>query len=115
MKPNIYDTINNPKEKFLQKTQESNDITSEIYSVSTMNTVKRLSRERMGMFLGLIATFFLSLNCFYAKVILKTYPNDFDSIEFLFMRGLSIVIYGIFHTYYTKQKILSINELPLKL
>ena len=106
---------NNPKENFLKKQNQSYDITSEIYSVSTMNTVKRLSRERFGMFLGLIGTFFLSLNCFYAKVIIRTYPNDFDSIEFLFMRGLSIVIYGIIHTYYTKQKILPINELPLKL
>ena len=106
---------NNPKEKFLKKQNQSYDITAEIYSVSTMNTVKRLSRERFGMFLGLIGTFFLSLNCFYAKVIIRTYPNDFDSIEFLFMRGLSIVIYGIIHTYYTKQKILPINELPLKL
>jgi drug/metabolite transporter (DMT)-like permease len=31
------------------------------------------------------------------------------------MRGLSIVIYGIIHTFYTKQKILSLNELPLRL
>ncbi len=103
----------NPKEKFLQK-QKSEDITAEIYSVSTMNSVVRLSRERWGMLLGLIGTFFLSLNCFYAKVILKSYPEDFDSIEFLFMRGLSIVLYGIIHTYYTKQKIIPINELPLK-
>ena len=115
MKSNISDTTNNPKDYFLQKNKESYDITAEIYSVSTMNTIKRLSRERYGMLLGLIGTFFLSLNCFYAKVILKTYPNDFDSIEFLFMRGLSIVIYGIIHTYYTKQKIININELPLKL
>ena len=91
------------------------DITAEIYSVSTMNSVIRLSRERWGMLLGLIGTFFLSLNCFYAKVILKAYPDDFDSIEFLFMRGLSIVIYGIIHTFYSKQKILSLNELPLRL
>lgn len=103
----------NPKEKFLQK-QKNEDITAEIYSVSTMNSVVRLSRERWGMLLGLIGTFFLSLNCFYAKVILKSYPEDFDSIEFLFMRGLSIVLYGIIHTYYTKQKIIPINELPLK-
>ena len=115
MKSYLYDTTNNQKDNFLQKHKESYDITAEIYSVSTMNTIKRLSRERWGMVLGLIGTFFLSLNCFYAKVILKTYPNDFDSIEFLFMRGLSIVIYGIIHTYYTKQKILSINELPLKI
>ena len=106
---------NNPKENFLNKQNQSYDITAEIYSVSTMNTVKRLSRERLGMVLGLVGTFFLSLNCFYAKVILRTYPNDFDSIEFLFMRGLSIVFYGVIHTYYTKQKILSLNELPLKL
>ena len=104
----------NPKENFLRKTVNE-DITAEIYSVSTMNSVIRLSRERWGMLLGLIGTFFLSLNCFYAKMILKSYPADFDSIEFLFMRGLSIVIYGIIHTFYTKQKILSINELPLKL
>ena len=104
----------NPKENFLRKTVNE-DITAEIYSVSTMNSVIRLSRERWGMLLGLIGTFFLSLYCFYAKMILKSYPADFDSIEFLFMRGLSIVIYGIIHTFYTKQKILSINELPLKL
>ena len=104
----------NPKEKFLKK-EMNEDITAEIYSVSTMNSVIRLSRERWGMLLGLIGTFFLSLNCFYAKMILKSYPEDFDSIEFLFMRGLSIVIYGFIHTSYTKQRILSINELPLKM
>ena len=103
----------NPKEKFLEK-QKSYDITAEINSVSTMNSVIRLTRERWGMLLGLIGTFFLSLNCFYAKVILKSYPEDFDSVEFLFMRGLSIVIYGIIHTFYTKQKILNLNELPLR-
>ena len=114
MKSNNENITNNPKENFLQKQNSNYDITVEIYSVSSMNSVKRLSRERWGMLLGLIGTFFLSLNCFYAKVILKTYPDDFDSIEFLFMRGLSIVIYGIIHTYYTKQKVLSINELPLR-
>ena len=106
--------ISNPKEEFLRKQKKSEDITSEIYSVSTMNTTKRLSREKFGMFLALIGTFFLSLNCFYAKVILRTYPEDFDSIEFLFMRGLSIIFYGIFHTFYTKQRFLKISELPLR-
>ena len=106
--------IKNQKEAFLNKQNKNEDITAEIYSVSTMNSTKRLSRERVGMFLALIATFFLSLNCFYAKVILKTYPEDFDSIEFLFMRGMSIIIYGIFQTFYSKQKILKISELPLR-
>ena len=106
--------IPNQKEAFLKKQNKNEDITAEIYSVSTMNSTKRLSRERLGMLLALIATFFLSLNCFYAKVILKTYPEDFDSIEFLFMRGLSIIIYGIFQTFYSKQKILKISELPLR-
>jgi len=67
------------------------------------------------MLLGLTGTYFLSLNCFYAKVILKAYPEDFDSVEFLFMRGLSIVIFGVLHTYYYKQKILTLSELPLRL
>jgi drug/metabolite transporter (DMT)-like permease len=104
----------NPKEKFLEK-QKSYDITAEINSVSTMNSVIRLTRERWGMLLGLIGTFFLSLNCFYAKVILKSYPEDFDSVEFLFMRGLSIVLFGVIHTYYYHQKILSLSELPLRM
>ena len=104
----------NPKEQFLQK-QKSYDITAEINSVSTMNSVVRLSRERWGMFLGLVGTYFLSLNCFYAKVILKAYPEDFDSVEFLFMRGLSIVLFGVIHTYYYHQKILTLSELPLRL
>jgi drug/metabolite transporter (DMT)-like permease len=67
------------------------------------------------MLLGLIGTFFLSLNYFYAKVILKSYPEDFDSVEFLFMRGLSIVLFGIIHTYYYHQTILSLSELPLRM
>ena len=104
----------NPKEKFLEK-QKSYDITAEINSVSTMNSVIRLTRERWGMLLGLIGTFFLSLNCFYAKVILKSYPEDFDSVEFLFMRGLSIVLFGVIHTFYYHQKILSLSELPLRM
>ena len=104
----------NPKEKFLKK-QPSYNITAEIYSISTMNSVIRLSRERWGMLLGLVGTFFLSLNCFYAKVILKAYPEDFDSVEFLFMRGLSIVIFGVIHTYYHHLKILSFSELPLRM
>ena len=98
--------IPNQKEEFLKQQSKTEDIAAEIYSISTMNSTKRLSRERFGMFLALIATFFLSLNCFYAKVILKTYPNDFDSIEFLFMRGLSIIIYGIFQTFISKQKMI---------
>lgn len=106
--------IPNQKEEFLKQQSKTDDIAAEIYSISTMNSTKRLSRERFGMFLALIATFFLSLNCFYAKVILKTYPNDFDSIEFLFMRGLSIIIYGIFQTFISKQKVLGISELPLR-
>ena len=106
--------IPNQKEEFLRKQNKNEDITAEVFSVSTMNSTKRLSRERLGMFLALIATFFLSLNCFYAKVILKTYPEDFDSIEFLFMRGLSIIIYGTFHTFYSKQKVLKLSELPLR-
>ena len=71
----------NPKEKFLEK-QKSYDITAEINSVSTMNSVIRLTRERWGMLLGLIGTFFLSLNCFYAKVILKSYPEDLFQLNF---------------------------------
>ena len=74
----------------------------------------RITREKKGMILSFISTFFLSLNCFYAKIILRAYPNDFDSIEFLFMRGLSIVIYGILHTYITKTEIIKPNDLPLK-
>ena len=54
--------ISNPKEEFLNKQRKSEDITAEIYSVSTMNSTVRLSRERLGMFLALIGTFFLSLN-----------------------------------------------------
>ena len=104
----------NQKEQFLKKQSKNEDITAEIYSVATMNSTKRLSRERLGMFLALIATFFLSLNCFYAKVILKTYPDDFDSIEFLFMRGLSIIIFGTFQTFYSQQKVLKISELPFR-
>ena len=51
--------IPNQKEAFLRKQTKNEDITAEVFSVSTMNSTKRLSRERLGMFLALIATFFL--------------------------------------------------------
>ena len=102
------------KEKEFNQKENIESITAEIVSVTTITSSMRVAREKTGMFLSFIATFFLSLNCFYAKIILRAYPNDFDSIEFLFMRGLSIVIYGILHTYITKTEIIKPNDLPLK-
>ena len=94
--------------------KKKNNITAETISVKSITSSMRITREKKGMILSFISTFFLSLNCFYAKIILRAYPNDFDSIEFLFMRGLSIVIYGILHTYITKTEIIKPNNLPLK-
>ena len=102
------------KEKEFNQKENIESITAEIVSVTTITSSMRVAREKTGMFLSFIATFFLSLNCFYAKIILRAYPNDFDSIEFLFMRGLSIVVYGILHTYITKTEIIKPNDLPLK-
>ena len=103
------------KERFLKGQHKLyNDITAEINSISTMNSTIMLSRERWGMLIALISTFFMSLNCFYAKVILKAYPEDFDSIEFLFVRGFAIIIFGLIHTYITKIKIFKLSELPLR-
>ena len=98
----------------IQNKEKLENITEEIVSVTSMISTIRVSREKTGMLLAFIATFFLSLNCFYAKVILKAYPKDFDSIEFLFMRGLAIVVYGILHSFITKTNIIKPNDLPLK-
>ena len=54
MKSDYENITNNPKENFLQKQNSNYSITAEIYSVSSINSVKRLSRERWGMLLGLI-------------------------------------------------------------
>ena len=102
------------KEKEFNQKENIESITAEIVSVTTITSSMRITREKKGMILSFISTFFLSLNCFYAKIILRAYPNDFDSIEFLFMRGLSIVVYGILHTYITKTEIIKPNDLPLK-
>ena len=102
------------KENEFNKKKNIESITAEITSVKTITSSMRIAREKTGMILSFISTFFLSLNCFYAKIILRAYPNDFDSIEFLFMRGLSIVIYGILHTYLTKTEIIKPKDLPLK-
>ena len=107
--------MNNQSNLNSKEEENIESITAEIVSVASITSTMRVSREKTGMLLAFIATFFLSLNCFYAKVILKAYPEDFDSVEFLFMRGLSIVLFGVIHTYYYHQKILSLSELPLRM
>ncbi len=62
-----------------------------------------------------MAYFCVAFGVFYTKLVQKTYPNDFHSIQFLFLRSFCILLLSIITSYITKKKILKFSEIKIKL
>ena len=100
----------NPKEEFLQKLQsEKNE--SIIETNPSKNNVPQIpNEENLGMVFSIISNFFIAFGTFWTKIVQINYPNDFKTIQFLFLRSISIIFFALFHTYITKVPIIN----PLK-
>ena len=119
------------KEEFLQKmtqNEKSNNITTNNYNSSfngitinkDNNSEKNLmtktqipNEENLGMLCSLISNFFIAFGTFWTKVVQYNYPEDFKTIQFLFLRSISIIFFALFHTHITKVPL--VNPLTLNL
>ena len=119
------------KEKYLQKmtqNEKSNNITTNNYNSSfngitinkDNNSEKNLmtktqipNEENLGMLCSLISNFFIAFGTFWTKVVQYNYPEDFKTIQFLFLRSISIIFFALFHTHITKVPL--VNPLTLNL
>ena len=67
------------------------------------------------MFFACIAVFCRAFGQCFTKLIQKTYPNDFHTVPFLFLRSFMIVTLSLVHTYFTQVRIKSPKEIPFKI
>ena len=67
------------------------------------------------MFFACIAVFCRAFGQCFTKLIQKTYPNDFHTVPFLFLRSFMIVTLSLVHTYFTQVRIISPKEIPFKI
>ena len=114
--------MDNPKEKLLQKLDlQNNDSNINISNISndtphnenlTLKT-QISNEENLGMICSFISNFFIAFGTFWTKIVQINYPNDFKTIQFLFLRSVSIIFFALFHTYITKVPL--INPLTLNL
>ena len=111
--------MENPKEEFLQKLSSENDDTNDNKNINN-NYKKKDSltyktqiqnEENLGMICSIISNFFIAFGTFWTKIVQINYPNDFKTIQFLFLRSISIIFFALFHTYITKVPLIN----PLKL
>ena len=111
--------MENPKEKFLQKLDaENNEINSNENIIRKGSDNENLTfktqipnEENLGMIFSVISNFFIAFGTFWTKIVQINYPNDFKTIQFLFLRSISIIFFALFHTYITKVPLVN----PLKL
>ena len=113
--------MDNPKEEFLQKIEkaknetnyQNNDFKNNSFDNNITLKAQIPGEENLGMIFSIISNFFISFGTFWTKIVQINYPNDFKTIQFLFLRSISIIFFALFHTYITKVPL--INPLTLKL
>jgi drug/metabolite transporter (DMT)-like permease len=80
-------------------------------SENLMTKTQIPNQENLGMIFSLISNFFIAFGTFWTKVVQMNYPNDFKTIQFLFLRSISIIFFALFHTFITKVPL--VNPLTL--
>ena len=112
--------MENPKEEFLEKIdKEENNIniqnSDSNKDIKENNITKSQTQipneENLGMICSIISNFFIAFGTFWTKIVQINYPHDFKTIQFLFLRSISIIFFALFHTYITKVPLLN----PLKM
>ena len=109
--------MENDKEKFLSSIENEEIKNSYIRksSISSLMSIGTLKKNEIhGIILSCMAYFCVAFGVFYTKLVQKTYPNDFRSIQFLFLRSFCILLLSIITSYITKRKILKLSEIKIK-
>ena len=109
--------MENDKEKFLSSIENEENKNSYIRksSISSLMSIGTLKKNEIhGIILSCLAYFCVAFGVFYTKLVQKTYPNDFHSIQFLFLRSFCILLLSIITSYITKRQILKLSEIKIK-
>ena len=112
----IHSDINdkNDKEKFLDEIDNNKNDALIAQSDSSTNFFVKLQKEKYGMILAAISVFFGACGTIYTKIIQKAYPDDFKTVQFLFLRSFTIFFFAIFHSYIRQEKIMKLKDIPEK-
>ena len=105
----------NDKEKFLEEIDNNKNRKLSEVSHSSTNYLAKINNEKYGMILAAISVFFGACGTIYTKIIQKAYPDDFKTVQFLFLRSFTIFFFAIFHSYIRKEKIMKLIDIPEKI
>ncbi len=108
--------MKNDKETFLnsidnKSTELQNTFIRKSSTTSSLSIGTLKKNEIHGIILSCLAYFCVAFGVFYTKLVQKTYPNDFHSIQFLFLRSFCILLLSIITSFITKNKILKLTEI----
>ena len=96
--------MDNQKEEFLQKIEkENNDTINQNNNNIKFNSSNNIlivkaqisGEENLGMIFSIISNFFIAFGTFWTKIVQINYPNDFKTIQFLFLRSISIIFFAL--------------------
>ena len=91
------------KEKQLINNQDSSSKFSQKYK-----------KKKIGLLVLAISVLFGSSGQIYTKIIQKTYPDDFKTIQLLFIRSFTVFFFAIFHSHMRNEKIMNLRDIPEK-
>lgn len=103
-------TNNSQKNPNYINEQQSQNIIQE--SLST--TSQKMKNEKFGLLVSAISVLFGSCGQIYTKIIQRTYPEDFRTVQFLFLRCFTVFFFAIFHSYIRQEKIMNLRDIPEK-
>ena len=104
----------NIKEKFLEN-QENNNNENLIEKFEIVsNEYSKIEKEKYGMLIAALSVLINSCQQIYTKIIQKAFPDDFRTVQFLFLRSFTLFFLAIFHSYIMKEKIMNLRDIPSK-
>ena len=79
------------------------------------NFYENSRNENYGLGIAAISTFFGACGSIYTKIIQRTYPQDFRTVQFLLLRSFTIFFFANFHSYIKKEEIMKLKDIPEKM
>jgi drug/metabolite transporter (DMT)-like permease len=104
----------NIKEKFLENQEiNNNENLIEKFEIVS-NEYSKIEKEKYGMLIAALSVLINSCQQIYTKIIQKAFPDDFRTVQFLFLRSFTLFFLAIFHSYIMKEKIMNLRDIPSK-
>ena len=111
------DNIDNIKIRFLSKiSNKDKDYGNMNINTNNSNSISQdiLFNEYKGMALVCLSTLINTFGTFYTKIVQRTFPTKFHTIQFLFLRSFLIFFLSLFHNWYMETPIIKPYDIPEK-